>query len=52
MAAPVHKPYLFSDLVQDEVCAAVWPELLVGGIQVILGNGLAESVQPLAVSDC
>lgn len=41
---------------QDEVCVAVWPELLVGGIQVILGNGLAgahtESVQPLAVSDC
>lgn len=43
VSAPVHCVHLFSDFVQGEVRLVVRPELPVGGVQVILGNRLAEA---------
>ena len=54
LSAPLHRLYLFSDLVQGEVTIGVRPALPVKGVHIILGNGLAggcvwPNVPPLPV---
>lgn len=40
-SAPLHKIFLWSDLVEGQVCVGVRPALPVDGVDLILGNGLA-----------